>query len=487
MMAVLGIDVGTTGTKALLVDERGQVVSQGYQAYDSIRDAGGIVEQDARDWWISLVGAVDKACGGMDRKQIKGLSLSTQGASSVLVDENGNPLHNAITWMDLRALPQKAALEAQKGSDWFYRRTGWGLNASLDACKALWLYENRHDLVEKAAYYLSTVEYLNMQLTGNPVIDPSNAAMRQMMHLDTLQWDPEILDLVKLPRKLLPTICPAGDCVGTLTQAAAEALGLATDTRVFNGAHDQYCCGLGSGSVSAGDTYLGTGTAWALMHNTAAPLFTASYISPGPHILPGLWSALTSIPCGGVVLDWVMKNAVHSDYDTLNREVAQRMGREGGLLFYPHFTGAACPVWDSSLRGSISGLELHHDSFDLALAAMEGVAFQTAVLLEEYRNNGAKVGSLRVMGGAGKSGPWMEILSSVSGCAIHRVKVTDAAPLGAAMIAAVQCGFFEDYSQAAKEMVQWEALPAPAADIQSAYQSKLQSFKAHWPSIISLY
>lgn len=487
MMYVLGIDVGTTGTKAILLEESGAVAAQGYQGYDSIRGSGGAVEQNAEDWWRSLVSATRTACAEVDSAQVRGLCLSTQGGSSLLVDGGGNPLHNAMSWMDMRAASQKRELERRKGSGWFYDRTGWPLNPSLDACKGMWLKGNRPELLADAAYYLSTAEFVNLRLTGNPVIDPTNAAMRQLMSLQTLEWDPEILDLIGLSAKLLPEIRRAGAEIGRLAASAASALGLHTDVRVFNGAHDQYCCGLGSGSVETGDTYLGTGTAWVLMHNTEKPLFTSSRISPGPHIIPGMWSALSSVSCGGVALEWVNRNAGQEAFREIDREAALRMGRHDGLLFYPYFTGAGCPHWNSDVRGVMMGLELQHDRYDLALAAMEGVAFQTAVLLDEYRAHGAVIDRLRVMGGGGKSGPWMEILGAAGRCGIDRVKVTDAAPLGAAMIAAVGCGMYPDYAQAARELARCEPLEPPSGELREYYRKKFTRYLEHWPQIRELY
>ncbi|MFV0352174.1 MAG: xylulokinase, partial [Oscillospiraceae bacterium] len=273
-MYVLGIDVGTTGTKAILLDEEGRVAGQGYQGYPTLRKDGGIVEQDAEEWWLALQSAVHQACDPKTAAGVKGISLSTQGGSSLLVDKNGRPLGNAITWMDTRALPQKQILEQEKGSEWFYSKTGWPLNASLDACKALWVVEDTPQLLAQAKWYISTLEFINLKLTGAPVIDPTTAAMRQLMDIHTHNWDDEIVNATRLNANLLPPILPSGECIGTLTANAAKVLGLPQTVQVFNGAHDQYCCALGSGSVNPNDTFLGTGTAWALMSNTQKPLFT---------------------------------------------------------------------------------------------------------------------------------------------------------------------------------------------------------------------
>lgn len=485
-MLVLGIDVGTTGTKAFLMDGSGKIIGQGYKGYQSFRGTGGIVEQDAEDWWKAVQESVRMACSFEKAKQLKAISLSTQGASSLIMDEKGIPQCRAITWMDSRALPQKEELENARGSDWFYEKTGWPLNVSLDATKALWIKEEKPNL-SKGNLFVSTQEFIHFKLTGKAIIDSSNAAMRQMMNLKNKKWDQEILELVGLSESFLPEIIPSGEYIGKVTAEAAEKLGIPKDVSVYNGAHDQYCCALGSGSVSEGDTFLGTGTAWALMHNSKDPLFTKSKIAPGPHIIPDLWGALSTVPCAGMAFDWVKNQVIDREYDAIDQAIKERLGKNDSLLFYPYFTGVGFPQWDNQIRGTVVGLELQHDGMDLALSVMEGIAFQTATLIDEYRKVDIKIPELRVMGGAGKSLPWMEILAAVTGCEINLVQVSDASPMGAAMIAAVGSGLFKNYKEAASILSKAKKLPAPDKALCERYQEKQNAYMKRFSDIKKLY
>lgn len=486
-MLVLGIDVGTTGTKVLLVDEKGRVVGDGYKGYGTVRAAGGIVEQNAEDWWNAVQVATKQAVASVDVSQIEALSLSTQGASSLVINSLGDPLCAAITWMDSRAINQKERQEKTIGSDWFYRKTGWPLNVSLDACKALWVHENCPELLAEGNLFVSTQEYIHFKLLGKAIIDPSNAAMRQMMNLATKQWDEEILGQVGITKQSLPTILPAGQCLGTILPKAAKELGIPETVKVLNGGHDQYCCSVGSGTIAIGEAFLGTGTAWALMANTQKPMITASKVSPGPHIIANQWGALSTVPCAGVAFDWVKDTMVQCDYKTIDEQVLQRLGKSESLFFYPYFTGVGCPDWENFPRGSIVGLELHHDAIDMAMTVMEGIAFQASILIDEYRNNGVEVSKLKVMGGAGKSLPWMQIVAAATGCDVELVEVADAAPMGAAVIAAVGVGMFDSYEQAASILAKSTLVPHPAQDVVQAYQYKKNEYKKRWQTIKTVY
>ena len=227
MKCVLGIDVGTTGTKTLLIRQDGKVVGSGYQGYELIADKGGVIEQDADAWWRAAVYATKNAAQNLaDKSQIVALSLSTQGGSSLLVDEHNTPLGNALTWMDSRAEPEKEEIAAQFGYDGIYKKTGWPLYSTLDASKLLWHKKHNAAAFAKMKKYVSTIEYINTKLTGECVVDPTNGAIRQLMDIETGKWDEDIMGFIGVKQSQMPTIKETGEVVGTLTAVAAQELGL---------------------------------------------------------------------------------------------------------------------------------------------------------------------------------------------------------------------------------------------------------------------
>lgn len=487
IMYVLGIDVGTTGSKALLIDENGSVIGSGYKGYELLADKGGIVEQRADDWWDAVVFATRKATESLnDKSQIKALSLSTQGASSLLVDKDNNPLGNSLTWMDSRSEPEKEEIAAVFGYEGIYRKTGWPLNASLDASKLLWFKRHDRDAFEKTDKYVSTIEYINAKMTGNCIVDPTNGAIRQLINIKTSSWDKEIMDFIGVDESLMPRIEETGQVVGKLTKQAADELGLTEGVTVFNGAHDQYAASLGVGAIDAGDMVLSTGTAWVNIAITQKPMFTGTRIAPAKHVVGDLWGALTSIPVAGKALDW-FRSIAGEDYDAINENVVKKQESSSGLFFYPYHIGARLPKRQKDAKAAFIGLGLEHDKFDMYRAVMEGVVFQVKLTIDDFAANGAGIDTLHVAGGATKSDFWMSVLSAVTGAAIYKSVQPDAACIGAAMIAAVGCGMVKDYKEAKEIFVKSELIKDTDSTLKEYYKDKYDRYLYAWDKMSKMY
>ncbi len=485
MSLLLGVDVGTTGTKALLVDDQGAVLGKGYREYALLPGPDGRVEQRAEDWWDAVVCAVQAAVAGQDARQVCALSLSTQGASMLAVDDAFRPLGNVITWMDARAEEESRLLDRAVGGEAIYRKSGWGLGPDLDAAKILWLRRQEPELFAAARSFVSTLEFINVRLTGQNVVDPTNAAIRQLMDIETGRWDPEILQAVGVSENRLPDIVPTGAYIGVLTAEAAALLGLPTSVRVYNGAHDQYCASLGCGAVRAGDALLSTGTTWVLLAVTDRLLYTESRVAPGIHPVPGLFGAMASMVSAGCALKWY-RDLVEGAYAEFDRVAAERRQAASELLFYPYVAGAGFPHRDAGLGGVAAGMRLTHDQYDLALALMEGVAFEARLMVDELRAAGASVDTLYMSGGAAKSALWAGLTAAATGCRLIRMREDEACCMGAAMIAAVGAGLFPDYSAAASAMVSGLPLPEPDAEARAFYEQKFDRYCRGLPAVRAL-
>ena len=478
-MLYIGLDVGTTAAKAVVVDRTGQICGKGYREYELSFPGEGLVEQNAEDWWAASVAAVREATAALpDRSAIRGIGLSTQGATMLAADENGNPLAPCLTWMDRRAVDEAQALADAVGAETVYKKSGWRVSPSCDAAKILWIRRHEPELFAKTARFLSTLEFMNQRLCGRAVIDPTNAAIRQMLDIQTGQWDPAILAVLGITPDRLPEVLPVGAPVGQLTEAAARELGLSRDVTVFNGAHDQYCAALGAGAVHEGDMLLATGTTWVVLGVTAQPLYTPTYIAPGIHPVAGLYGAMASLVSAGSSLKW-FKRLVDGDFADFDRGAADRAQSAADLLCYPYLCGAGFPHGHPDVRGSFIGLDLHHDKYDLARALMEGVAFETALTLEEFSARGMGVSRLMMTGGASKSRLWSELVGYITGCAIFRMQEPDTGCVGAAMIAAVGLRDFADYASAAAALVHADPLPLPDDALRDFYKEKAARYRAN--------
>ena len=486
-MFVLGIDIGTTGCKAMAVNEAGEAVGAGYRGYGLLTGAGGHVEQNPQDWIDGMVVSVRQATAGLDRSRIAALSLSTQAASSLLVDGSFHPLTRAITWMDSRAISQRDAAEKELGSEAIYRTSGWRAHAALDMAKGRWLAENEPDLFGQARWFVSTLEFANQYLTGIPAIDPTNAAMRQLMDIGKNKWDPALMRGARIDERILPPIRQSGDFLGMLTAAAAEQLGLHAGVKVYNGAHDQYCGALGAAILRPGELMLSTGTAWVTMAVSEKAVYSESYLSPGPHIIPGLYGALASLPTSGAALDWLKNSITGGTYADIDQNAAQRIHKCKDVYFYPYLAGACFPEWNNTAKATFLGLDMDTDKFDLALACMEGVAFQFRRVLDEYEANDIGVTDIRVMGGAVNSSLWLSILSAVCGKRLHVMHEKETPCIGAACMAGVGAGLFEDYGQAARQMNKSSIQEPPASIMKEHYQAKYQRYMDKWDVLKEVY
>lgn len=476
-MNIIGLDIGTTGAKALLVREDGSVVSSGYASYNLISN-GIRIEQRAEDWRDCSVTAIKKALDGKDAASVAAISLSTQGASTVAIDKNGNTIGNSITWMDRRSTAEADELVQALGGDYIYKTTGWRINPAMDAAKIMHM--KRQERYKSATHFLSTLEYMNAFLTENAVIDPSNAAMRQLYNVSDGCWDKKLLDATGINAEELTSILPTGTFLGGLCANAAAATGLPKELPVYNGAHDQYCASLGSSAIQNGDMLLSAGTTWVVLGVSNKLLFTDTFIAGGKHPIPGLYGALASLVGSGASLQWYKNNFVTESFAEMDAEAKTRRDKIENLFFYPYLSGAFYPTWKLNAHGTFTGISLEHDKYDFALAIMEGVAFGVRRALADFSANGCSINTLKVLGGAAKSNVWCNIIANAANIQVDLMSESDACAMGAAVIAAYGAGIYPDLISAARNMVKTKDSISPIHNTVSYYDEKYERYDNMW-------
>lgn len=459
MKYLLGIDVGTTGTKTLLIGQNGQVLGSAYRSYPTDTPMPKFCEQNPEDWWNAVVETVREACADeVLRRNVVAISLSTQGGTMVATDENFQPIRPAIVWNDMRCTAQQKAFNQEVGdAQCMYEKTGWWLCGGLNALQIRWMRDNEPENFAKTRWFLSVPDYISAKFTGIPAVDFSNSGINQLVNIRRREYDDALLDFAGITREQLPKLVPSGEMIGTLTQEAANALGLSENCALVAGAHDQYAVALGAGACNGGDVLIGTGTAWVVTAIGDRPDFS-SRKAQSVAAAPGKWGSLWSLASGGVCLDWLRKN-VSTDYEPLNQEAAKRKAAEEGLFFFP-FSG--CSTENKNFtRGSFLGMDLSHDRYHLARAVMEGVAFQITWMLESFKPSSA---GLLLAGGATKSPLWCQILADISGLPIRIPEVADLACVGAAVMAGTGCGIFETTAEGCNQLKVREKIifPDPA-------------------------
>ena len=477
---LLGIDVGTTGTKTILFSQDGVCIGRAYRPYETSTPKVGWCEQDPLDWWRAVVDTVREVCNDSHIcKQVVGISLSVQGGTTVPVDENYQPVRPAIVWNDTRCTRERELFLAEvEGKDAMYSKTGWQLGNGMNALQIRWLKDNEPDNFHKTAKFLSVPDYISYMLTGIAALDPSNIGINQLGDIVKGKYDPDILHFAGICEKQLPVILPSGTPVGHLTQETADALGLSTECVLVSGAHDQYAVALGAGAVKNGDILIGSGTCWVITCIKDSPDF-ASGLSQSVAAVPGKWGSLWSLSSGGVCLEWMRKNILDADgvpldYEILNAEAAQRKAAEEGLFFYP-FSG----IYDGKnqlTKGAFIGMDLSHDKFHLVRAVMEGVVFQIRWMLEAFQAKLPEDG-IKLAGGASKSKLWCQLLADITGLPVKIPEVADLACVGAAVMAGVGAGIYETMEDGSKKLSVNERIIYPDSDASAKYASLLNSYK----------
>ncbi|WP_270395585.1 FGGY-family carbohydrate kinase [Mediterraneibacter massiliensis] len=457
MKYLVGIDVGTTGTKSLLFDESGNIISSAYKGYELLSTKAGYAEQDPKDWYDAVIYTVRECARAVPKEKIRAISISAQGGTTVAVDNVGTPVRNAISWLDRRAYKEAQALCEKKDKEYYYLHTGWRLNDGYNLAQIKWMEAHEPKKFSKTDKFLSPLSYLNLRFTGKAVTDYTNEGITNLENIHTWSWDQTVYEELGLTDERLPEILPAGTVLGTLKKEAAEIMGLSEETLVINGGYDQYCAALGLGAVEKGDLMLSTGTAWVLMAITDTLRFDVkSYISPCRHIVPDRYGAMASLETGGVSLDW-FKNKVASDhehaenYKRLNEEIEKIGPGADGVLFYPHFAGTTCPHWSKNSRGAFLGLTLYHGRYHMARAVMEGVVYEMYAIIKAYEQAGIEVKTIRLAGGAAKSKVWTQMIADITQVPVIIYENADAAARGAGIIAAVGAGIYADFTQAAEK------------------------------------
>ena len=486
---LLGIDVGTTGTKTMLFRSDGVLVKHAYQGYPMYTPAVNYSEQDAEDWWNAVCQTVRSVCADIDVSKVAAISLSLQGGTMVAVDENMVPVRRAMVWNDNRCTAEQEAYLREVGTaHTMYEKTGWNLGAGLPALEIRWMKDHEPELFEKTAMFLSVPDYISVKMTGIAAVDPSNLGINQLGNLCRGGYDQDLLRFAGITEEKLPKIVASGAVIGHLTEAAAEALGLTTSTVLVAGAHDQYAVALGAGAVNGGDILIGSGTCWVVTAIGNEPAFDTG-LAQSISAVPGKWGSLRSLSSGGVCLEWLRKNLAAGpdgsllSFDTVNTEAACRKAAEDGLFFVP-FSGYA-PNGDFR-QGTFLGLDLSHDRYHMARAIMEGVVFQVLLMLESFRTKPSESGIILTGGGA-KSPLWRQLVADIFGLPVRIPEVADMACVGAAVLAGTGCGIFPSVEYGYRTLAVQEQVLQPDPARTAIYRPLYEAYKRCCQALLPVY
>ncbi len=498
---ILSLDLGTTAIKVALVDESGKLFRTSTQEYKLLTPDKLSVELEVETYWTAFKAGVKEVMGnsGLQAEQIVSLGISAQGETLFVLDENGNPLRNAIVWMDNRAQEEAEELNRYFTPDQTYAVTGQvSIVPTWPAAKLLWLKRHEPEIFEKIDMILLIEDYFIYRLTGKLVCEGSLICSTAYWDMNTKMWWQEMLDYLGISSSQLPEIREPGEVVGLLLPAIARELDVTESLIVCTGALDQAAGAIGVGNIKPGLFSENTGAALAICASVNEKFMDVNRLMPCHyHGIPDLYMAHT-FTTGGMVLKWfrdafceletlVAGTTGLDTYQLMDLEVASIPPGSDGLIMLPHLTGAMAPEANPKAKGVFFGITLKHGRSHFIRAIMEAVGYIVMRNIEAIEAMGIPVNEIRVLGGGSKSDSWNQIKADITGKPIITTENSDAACLGAAIICGVATGLFSDTVSAVDHMVSEKKRFEPDAENHRMYMELYGQYKKLYDDLCPLF
>jgi xylulokinase len=469
MSVLVGLDVGTTGVKAIALSPDGTVLARAEREYPLSTPRPGWAEQDPEDWWR----ASEAALAGLGVAEIAGIGLSGQMHGLVALDAADRVLRPAILWNDGRTGAECAEIEERVGLERLIALTGNRALAGFTAPKLLWLRRHEPEVFAQIRHVLLPKDYVRLRLTGERATDVADASGTLLFDVARRRWSEEVLDALELPAVWLP--------------AAHESPAVSGSTRdgvpVAAGAGDQAAGALGVGVDRPGPVSVVLGTSGVVF--AALPAFAAdpqARVHAFCHAVPGGWHAMGVMLSAAGSLRW-LRDIAGGSYEELTAEAGRWPAGTEGLLFAPYLAGERTPHADPEARGAFAGLTLRHDRGALARAVLEGVAFGLRDSLELLRELGVRPQAGRASGGGARSALWLKIVASVLGLPLELTAAEEGAAFGAALLGGVAADVFADVHEAVEACVSVRATVEPDPAWQDAYEAAYPRFRSLYPAL----
>jgi xylulokinase len=496
--ALVGLDVGTTGVKAIVFDGDGVPRGTGFREYGIICDEPAQAEQDPLRVMTLTLEAQREAVSKSGARSVVALGLSVQGDAIIPLDARLQPIQPAVLGMDYRSAPEAQWCAEHVGARRLFDLTGMRPHAINSIVKALWLKRHRADAWRRTARIVTYADFILARLGAEPVIDWTMASRTMAFDLKEKRWSPEVLGSLDLDPSLLSRAEPSGTVVGTLSQEASEATGLAPGTLLVTGGHDQTCAALGAGMTRPGLGLLSAGTADVLSTASKTPLLSdpifEGYYPCYLHAAPSMYFTFALNHSGGILLRWYrdtfggieMNEARSSGRDPYDLLLASMPDGPSPLLILPHFNGSGNPVCDMQSKGAVLGLSLATTRGDFVKAILEALTFELRINLDYLRGAGLDVRELRAVGGGARSAACLRIRADILGRPIATLRVREAACLGAAVLAGSASGVYASVQQGVESTVRTAEVFDPDAARTKMYDERADVYREIYPTLREL-
>ncbi|MEH7305853.1 xylulokinase [Neobacillus drentensis] len=474
MKYVIGVDLGTSAVKILLVNQNGEVCNEVSKSYPLIIEKSGYSEQDPEEW-------VEKTAAGLaelieqfdgDVKDIEGFSFSGQMHGLVLLDEDNQVLRKAILWNDTRTTKQCQEIYKVVGNKRLLEITKNPALEGFTLPKILWVKEEEPQIFERARVFMLPKDYLRYRMTGNIHMDYSDAAGTLLLNVAKREWSSELLELFGLPLEFCPPLVESHDFVGTVKAEFAHATGLSEAVKVFAGGADNACGAIGSGILSEGKTLCSIGTSGVVLsYEERNDLDFEGKVHYFNHSEEDTYYTMGVTLAAGYSLSWFKDTfAKEEAFDQLLAGVDEVPAGSNGLLFTPYLVGERTPHADSTIRSSFIGVDAAHERKHFARAVLEGITFSLNESIEIFRNSGKTIDSIISIGGGAKNETWLQMQADIFNAKIEKLTSEQGPGMGAAMLAAYGCGWYPSLKECAQVFIQTSKTYHPIQENVEAYR-----------------
>lgn len=487
-MLYIGIDLGTSSVKLLLMDEKGAILKTVSREYPLYFPQAGWSEQNPGDWLRETVTGIRELTADVDKSQVAGIGCCGQMHGLVILDEHDKVIRPAILWNDGRTSEETDYLNTAVGRDKLSEYTANIAFAGFTAPKVLWVKKHEPENFAKIVKVMLPKDYINYMFTGTFCTDVSDASGMLMFDVKNKRWSREMLDICGLKEEQLPKIYESADTVGTLKESVANELGLSAGVKVCAGAGDNAGAAVGTGTVGDGICNISLGTSGTIFITSKVfrvdpnnALHAFAHADGNFHLMGCMLSAAS---CN----KWWQENVLGSDdYTGEEAKIPAGLLGKNRVFFLPYLMGERSPINDTEARGTFIGLSMDTDRAAMKLAILEGVAFAMRDSFEVAKSLGLKIEISRICGGGAKSPLWRRIFANVLNIDICTVETEEGPGYGGAILAAVACGEWKTVQQASTELFKVKEVTSPEPELAALYEERYKQFRQIYPALKGIF
>jgi len=487
-MLYIGVDLGTSAVKLLLVDDKGAILNTVTKEYPLFFPHPGWSEQKAEDWWDACLAGIPELLRGFDASEVAGIGAGGQMHGLVALDKDDNVIRPAILWNDGRTFEEVEYLNGVIGKDKLSKYTANIAFAGFTAPKILWMKKNEPENFAKLDKIMLPKDYINHKLTGVHCCDYSDASGMLLMDVEHKCWSKEMLDICGVSEAQMPKLFESFEVVGHLTANAAAALGLSEKVIVVAGAGDNAAAAVGTGVVGEGGCNISLGTSGTIFISNKKfgvdpnnALHAFAHADGGYHLMGCMLSAAS---CNKWLCDDILKN---EDYAAEQKDITDDKLGENHVFFLPYLMGERSPINDTDARACFVGMTMDTKRYELVQAVLEGVAFAIRDSFEVAKALGIDIPVSKLCGGGSKSPLWRKIFANVLNIPLEMVKTEQGPGYGAGMLAMVGAGKFASVQEAADTLVEVASVTKPEPELAAKYDAQYKKFSLIYPALKSVF